>query len=70
MRVDYSRVVESVAMSKRPNQNGMVIVKDGDKVFLHATNPKTNEVTSYLMLQIPIEDIDKVIDALNKIKYE
>lgn len=82
MRINYDRNVRSEAMSKAPKQSGIQfdvvtnnIFKDGkwqdegDKVItVSAINPKTNDVTSHLHMQIPIEKLDEVIEALTKIK--
>lgn len=85
--VEYSRTVESEAMSKGPKQNGMYLsIKtlgwgyDANKkygripippvVVLQGRNPKTNSQTSHLKLEIPVEDIDKLIEQLIAIRNE
>ncbi len=69
----YSRNVEARAMSKSPNSAGMIIsfleypdyLKD-KVIRLRSINVKDSKPTSHLELQIPKEDIGKVIDALMK----
>lgn len=83
IEVKYKRVVHSKCAIKYPNQNGINISRGrvtewtGEKygsdysiVSLNATNPRTNQETTHLELQIPIEDIDSVIEALKAIKDE
>ncbi len=75
VQVDYPRIVQSVAMSKWPNQNGIIFTLPDqtsgykDRMRINATNPKTGE-TSYLEMQVPMESIDNIIDALTQIKNE
>ena len=70
MVIKYNRIVESCAMSKRPSQNGLSLTKDISEnvIRIEGTNARTNTVTSYLSLEIPLEDLDKVINALVKLK--
>lgn len=71
MELKYGRTVKSVAMSKWPNQSGISITKDlNDTIKIQAINPRTDNITSYLSMQIPFEDIDNVIEMLNKIKEQ
>lgn len=84
--VKYNRIVKSLAMSKGPNQNGIIFdvidkqwgydenrnYKNLDiepVIKINATNPKTG-TTSYLEMQIPVENLQDVINALRKIKSE
>ncbi len=71
--IRYNRTVRSVAMSKHPNQSGLDISKSNytkDCIKIQAINPKMNDVTSYLSMEIPIENIDDVIGLLTEIKIE
>jgi hypothetical protein len=69
--VKYSRVVDAKAMSKAPKQAGLSINNDEDwrtkdVVTLNSINSKDGMITSHLRLQIPKEDLQSVINALNK----
>lgn len=70
MVVNYKRIVRSGAMSKSPRQSGLSLTKIGDTVMIEAINPQTRTITSNLYMEIPIEQIDEVINALKRIKYE
>lgn len=64
--VKYKRAVKAYAMSKSVSQSGLHI-NDGlanNTVSLHSINTKDGKVTSHLMLQIPKENLQEVIDAL------
>ena len=63
-KIKYNRVVKSQAMSKWPNQNGIVFTQYGDVIEIEAINPKMNDITSYLSMQIPKESLQEVIDNL------
>lgn len=69
-QINYRRNVKARAMSKSPCQAGMELedesyYSDGGKnVVLHSINAKDGKVTSHLHLQIPKEDINRVIEAL------
>lgn len=67
MQIKYIRNVQSVAMSKYPKQSGLDLEYDfEDKVVeIQSINPRMNDVTSYLSMQIPIESLRDVIDALS-----
>jgi len=70
-------------MSKDPKQNGLILsvghnyydyglkrwVTDDTVIAINANNPRAGE-TTYLEMQIPIEDVDDVIRALIEIKEE
>lgn len=66
--IRYKRTVRSIAMSKHPKQNGLIVNKTGNIIYLNATNPKTGTETSHLEMQIPIENLQDVIDTLNNLK--
>lgn len=82
IQVDYSRSVASRAMNKTPEQKGLALSvvsayrwEDGKKVDvgcksikLECINKKLGKITTDLYLSIPVEDIDKVIEALQKLK--
>ena len=81
--VKYQRTVQSQAMSKDPKQNGLILsvghryydytakmwTMDDTVIAINAINPRAGE-TTYLEMQIPIENIDDVIKALIEIKEE
>lgn len=71
-KILYKRNVSSVAMSKSPYQSGLVLSyeKTRDSIKVQAINPKMNDITSYLHLSIPAEEIDNVIGALVELKKE
>lgn len=66
--IPYKRLVHSKAMNKSPYQNALVVTRDADRIKFNATNPKTNKQTSYLELQLPVEEIDNLIVVLQKLK--
>lgn len=66
--IKYSRTVESVAMSKNPTQIGLIVNSTDGIIHLNAVNAKTGTKTSYLEMQIPVEDLDKVIEVLEAYK--
>ena len=69
--INYKRVVQSVAMNKHPNQSGLSLkIEAGDVIKLEAINPKLNEITSHLKLEVPIEELDNLIGALTELKIE
>jgi len=68
MEIRYNRQVQSVAMSKWPNQVGLSLTKVGDVIDVESINPRTNSTTTYLRMQIPVEAIDEVINVLNQLK--
>lgn len=78
-KINYNRVVQSEAMSKNPYQSGLAISYDmkgsypsmaQDVIIIQAINPTTKTITSHLSMEIPIENIDDVIGALNELKVE
>lgn len=78
-KINYNRNVQSEAMSKNPYQSGLVISYDmrgsypsmaQDVIVIQAINPTTKTITSHLRMEIPIENIDDVIGALNELKVE
>lgn len=69
-RIDYSRIVDSKAMSKSPYQSGLFISKTCrtvDAVRIQAINPRTDTVTSHLYMEVPFENIPEVIQALQEL---
>lgn len=70
-------------MSKGPKQNGLILSTghknwkqgvgyidiDDDILTINATNPRVGE-TSYLEMQMPLENIDDLIRALIEIKEQ
>lgn len=71
-RVNYKRIVISCAMNKSPYQSGIDLSLENEdlrrSVLIQAINPKTNDITSYLKIRIPYEDIDEVIKCLQDLK--
>ncbi len=79
MRVEYDRIVQSVAMSKWPKQKGLELTYIKDDLYynpskevikIQAINPKMNDITSYLSMEIPVESIDSVIEVLKALKNQ
>ena len=74
VQVDYSRTVAAHAKVKRVNQAGIHFYRydyqDGRPavVAISCVNKKDGSLTSGLELQIPIEDVDKVIEALKQFR--
>lgn len=66
-RIDYPRTVLSAAGHKTAFQSGLYLVKSDNKIHIHAVNPKTNDVTTHLQIQIPFESISEVIQALQEL---
>jgi len=69
-RIDYSRIVDSQAMSKNPNQSGLFISKTAytpDAIRIQAINPRTNTVTSHLYMEVPFENVPELIQALQEL---
>lgn len=62
--IRYHRTVTSAAMSKRPRQNGLSLDYEDGLITVQAINPKTGDITSHLRMEIPIENLQQVIDAL------
>lgn len=69
MIIKYKRTVQSTAMSKRPYQNGLSLEIDrrDNVVRIESINPRTNQITTYLSMEIPIEQIEEVINALKSL---
>lgn len=63
-KIKYNRVVKSQAMSKWPNQSGLSLTLNNDIIDVESINPKMNDVTSHLCIQIPKESLQEVIDNL------
>lgn len=68
--IHYSRSVQAKAMSKSPAQAGIIITDEHfqNRVSLHCINAKDGKQTTHLMLQIPKEDLDNVINSLIQFK--
>lgn len=71
-RIDYKRSVVSCAMNKSPYQSGIDLSLENEdsrkSVLIQAINPKMNDITSYLKIRIPYENIDDVIKCLENLK--
>jgi hypothetical protein len=69
-QVNYNKMVWAQAMSKNPNQKGLIVrddyLSDGSLISLHGVNAKDGKQTSHLRLQIPKESIGDVIEMLKK----
>lgn len=63
-KIKYNRVVRSRAMSKSPNQSGLSLTLNNDIIDVESINPRMNDVTSHLRIQIPKESLQEVIDNL------
>jgi len=76
MEIKYNRIVLSSAMSKNPYQSGLSLTRtksykdEGDIINIQAINPQTNTITTHLRIEIPVENIDDVIDILEILKEE
>ena len=70
MEIRYERIVHSQAMSKNPYQSGLSLTyfDSNNTVKIQSINPRLNKVTSYLSMQIPVEEIDNVVKALLELK--
>lgn len=74
MRVEYNRIIRSAAMSKSPKQKGLELTyeKDGwyskEVIVVQSINPRMNDTTSHLFMEIPVENIDSVIEVLKALK--
>lgn len=72
--IKYNRIVKSIAMSKSPSQSGLSLAYkhsySEDVVVIESINPRMNDITSHLRMEIPIEHIDDVIRALEEIKTD
>jgi hypothetical protein len=77
--IKYNRIVQSEAMSKNPNQSGLVVsyrerggypTMQKDIIEFQAINPKTNTITSHLSMELPLENIDDLINQLQEIKAD
>lgn len=74
-RIDYPRVVASRAIHKHPNQSGLHLQKlkgspfwqSDNSIRLEAINPKTNTITTGLYLEIPVESVSDLIQALQEL---
>lgn len=68
--VKYNRAVKASAMSKSPSQSGLHMNDEhwskNNTISLHSMNTKDGKVTSHLMLQIPREALESVINALKQ----
>lgn len=47
-----------------PNQSGLSLILNNDIIDIESINPKMNDITSYLSMQIPKESLQEVIDNL------
>ena len=70
MEIRYERIVHSQAMSKSPYQSGLSLTHfaSNNTIKIQSINPRLNTITSYLSMQIPVEEIDNVIKALLELK--
>lgn len=70
IQVNYSRTVRAHAKIQGINQAGIHFWRYDslNVIAVSCVNKKNGLLTSGLELQIPIEDLDQVIDALNKLR--
>ena len=72
--IKYKKPVVSTAMSKHPYQSGLRVseglcyIDMSPVIKINAFNPKMNDITSHLEMQIPKENVQELIDALNQLK--
>ena len=71
-KIQYNRVVQSVAMSKGPKQSGLFLSHDktDNTIKIQAINPKLNDITSYLSMEVPVEELDSLICSLTELKKD
>lgn len=61
--VKYSRTVHA-RKQHSVKQSGIEFSSNGDTIDIFCINEKTNSITTYLRMQIPREDLGKVVEAL------
>lgn len=67
-QVDYNRVVGARGGRKWVNQKGIIVGRSNDRVQLHSVNAKDGRQTTDLRLEIPLESVEDVINALRQFK--
>ena len=69
--IRYNRVVRAEAMNKRPYQKGIMLIDDSSgNITINSINSKDGLPTSHLHIQIPIEHVPELLEALSKIYNE
>jgi hypothetical protein len=68
IRIDYKRLVHSKAMNKRPNQCALQLEMLNEVLWIQSINPRTETATTDLYIQVPKENIQNLINELEKLK--
>lgn len=67
-QIDYNRIVDAQGGRKWVNQKGIRVLFEAHTktIKLHSINAKDGRQTTDLRLEIPVEHINEVIDALKQ----
>lgn len=68
IEVKYSRAVHSRFKTAFVNQAGIHMQRGEAEVLLYSINKKDGWPTTGVHMNIPVEDIDKIIEALKQMK--
>lgn len=65
--IKYNRIVRSVAGNKYPFQTGLSLTKVDDVIEIKAFNSVTKSTTTGLRMEIPLENVEEVIEKLKEL---